>query len=445
MKRKYFGTDGVRGPVGGPLINPEFAARLGAAAGTWLREHGGAALGSRVVIGRDTRASGPMLAAAVATGLQKAGLHVMDAGVVPTPAIAMAVRDFGCAGGVAITASHNPASDNGIKFFDARGLKLSDSDELRIEANLDAIGHLPVSGGPVETVRVADAFVVRARSILPEGSLSGWKVALDAGNGAAFETSPAALRALGADVSLIGASPDGTNINAGVGSQHPEKLLDLVRSSGARIGIAHDGDADRVVLVDERGDVCDGDELLAILALHALRTGRLPSRTLVATIQSNLGLDAALRAEGGEVLRTPVGDRYVAEAMLAGGHVIGGENSGHVICAQVSMSGDGLAAALLAIRVMLETGKPLSKLRGWLKLFPQGNRNLKVREKPDFASLPGFSAELAAIEGELAGRGRVLARYSGTEPKLRLLVESDSAELNARLLDRLQAAFEREV
>lgn len=428
-------------------MNPIFAARLGASAGTWLRRERGAAAGSVVVLGRDTRGSGPELEAAVANGLRAAGLHPVSAGVVPTPAVAMGVRAERAAGGVAITASHNPAEDNGIKFFNEDGLKLSDEDEVLIESILETEWGLAPSTvpGPVEQRALGAAFVERALSVLPAGALKGWNIALDAANGAASQTSFETLSRLGANVRAIGVSPDGRNINAGVGSQHPEKLQALASEHQARVGIAHDGDADRVVLVDEKGQVVDGDELLAILGVHALRTKRLPHHTLVSTIQSNLGLDAALRAAGGRVERTNVGDRYVAEAMLRGGFAIGGENSGHVICSEFSMSGDGLLAALLTLRVMIETGKPLSELRGWMKRFPQATLNLKVAEKKPLETLPATSATLAALERELAGRGRLLVRYSGTESKLRLLVESDSDAVNAEALARLKAVLSKEL
>lgn len=425
-------------------MQPGFIAALARAAGLWLCEFGGAKSGERVAIGRDTRESGAGLAQAAASGLRAAGLEPVDLGVVPTPAVALAVRTFGLAGGVVLTASHNPASDNGIKFFDRRGLKLSELDEERVESRIVdqtvAGGLAGMTGLDAETL-----FIEAASKLLPADSLAGWTVALDAGNGAAYRTSARVLARLGAKVPAIGVHPDGGNINAGCGSQHPEALARLVRETGARLGIAHDGDADRVLLVDESGEICDGDQLLGLLGLNALQKNRLPGGVLVATVQSNLGLDAAMRAAGGRVERTPVGDRHVAEAMLRGGWSLGGENSGHVICAEVSLSGDGLVAALLTIRVLLESGVGLADLRRQIRLFPQDSLALAAPVKPPLESLPRFSHALAGAEAELAGVGRVLARYSGTEPKLRLLVESDSQATNRRHLDRLAQAFRADV
>jgi phosphoglucosamine mutase len=276
--------------------------------------------------------------------------------------------------------------------------------------------------------------------LLPRGSLSGWRIALDTAHGATVATSPAVLRALGAEVALLGGEPDGTNINAGVGSEHPEALVALVRAGQCRLGVAHDGDGDRCVLCDEHGGLLDGDEVLAILATHALARGELTARTLVVTVQSNLGLDAAVTAAGGRVCRTPVGDRYVMERMRAEGATLGGESSGHVICADVSPGGDGLVTALRTIAVMRETGRPLSELRKVLRKFPQRTTALRVREKTPIEALPGLAGEIAALERELGAEGRVLVRYSGTESKLRLLVEGPSDAVVDAALARLTAA-----
>lgn len=442
MIRKYFGTDGVRGVYGGPLINEEFAARLGAAAVRWLQAAGEhrAELGvGRVLIGRDTRASGAALEAAVARGLQAAGAEPISLGILPTPAVARAVRTSGARLGVVITASHNPAADNGIKFFGPRGMKLTDEDEALIESFLG-------EAGPAQAVVLAshDAatsdYVAAAAGLLPPQALAGWRVVLDTANGATWRTSPTVLRELGAEVISLGDAPDGHNINAGVGSEHPEKLAEKVRAVGARLGIAHDGDGDRCILCDENGTVLDGDELLTVLAVHALPRGRLANNTLVVTVQSNLGVDAAIAAAGGRVLRTNVGDRYVIERMQAEGAMLGGESSGHIVCFDVSPTGDGLVAALRLIEVMLVTGKPLSELRGALRKFPQRTAALKVREKKPVESLARLPAEIRALEAELGALGRVLVRYSGTEPKLRLLIEGPTDAVVAAGLARLEAA-----
>lgn len=434
MKRQYFGTDGVRGPYGGPVINEGFATRLGVAAGRWVGGEG------RVYIGRDTRASGGALAQAVARGLQAAGLEVVSLGVVPTPAVARKVRDSGAALGVVITASHNPAGDNGIKFFGRKGLKLTDADEVSIEQHLPPAGREFRSDEPMAEVDGTRDYLSAAQTLLPAGSLRGWKIVVDTAHGATVTTSPAVLRALGAELLTVGAAPNGANINAGVGSEHPEAMVGLVRQSGARLGIAHDGDGDRCVLCDEQGEVLGGDEILAILATHALAQGKLPGRRLVITIQSNLGVDAAIKAAGGSVARTAVGDRYVIERMLADGALLGGESSGHIVCAEISPTGDGLVAALRVLAVMLETGRPLSALRQVLKLFPQGTRNLPVKEKKPVETCPQLTATIAALGAELGSEGRVLVRYSGTEAKLRLLVEAATEGAVKNGLERLEAA-----
>jgi phosphoglucosamine mutase len=440
MKRAYFGTDGIRGPFGGPVINGAFVASLGAAAARWLESRG--VRGGRVMIGRDTRASGPALVHALGSGLEAGGSQPVSLGILPTPAVSRAVRLGGSALGAVVTASHNPASDNGIKFFGADGAKLSDEEEARIESLIDPSAvHVGSAGmGDIPVEGVLDSYVGAAASLLPAGSLRGWKVALDTANGATCVASPRVLSDLGADVAGLGDKPDGLNINEGVGSEHPARLSARVLSARARIGIAHDGDGDRCVLCDELGSILDGDELLAILATHALSKGLLAGNTLVVTVQSNMGLDAAVAAAGGRVVRTAVGDRYVAEGMRAEGAVLGGESSGHILCFDFGPTGDGLAAALKVIAVMLETGRPLSELRRVLRRYPQLSSALEVREKRPLESLPALGAAIRSLEGELAGRGRVLVRYSGTEPKLRLLVEGPTEEVVRAGIVRLDVA-----
>jgi phosphoglucosamine mutase len=441
MQRLYFGTDGVRGPYGGPVVNEDFAARLGAAAAGWLVSRG--VQSGRVLIGRDTRASGASLAGALGAGVFAGGSRAVALGIVPTPAVSRAVRLGGAALGAVVTASHNPASDNGVKFFGPDGSKLSDSDEAEIESRLPAAGSVAGPGAgdremPGESI--LEAYVEAASGILPPGSLRGWKIAVDTANGATCSSSPTVLWALGAKIAGLGDHPDGLNINQGVGSEHPEALAERVVSSGSRLGIAHDGDGDRCVLCDELGAILDGDELLAILATHALNQGTLAGKTLVVTVQSNLGLDAAVEAAGGRVIRTAVGDRYVAERMRAEGAVLGGESSGHILCFDFGPTGDGLAAALRVIGVMLDTGRPLSELRRVLSKFPQLSVALSVREKRPLESLPALAREIRALERELGDRGRVLVRYSGTEPKVRLLVEGPADKVVRSGMERLCAA-----
>lgn len=379
----------------------------------------------------------------MARGLRAAGAIPVSLGVVPTPAVARAVRTSGARLGVVITASHNPAGDNGIKFFGPSGVKLTDEDELAIEGFLGAAVEGAAEPLPMMEGATAD-YIATAKALLPAGALRGWKIVLDTANGATCGTSAVVLRDLGAEVIGIGDRPNGNNINAGVGSEHPESLAARVRQEGARIGIAHDGDGDRCVLCDEKGGVLDGDELLTVLATHALPRGKLAKNTLVVTVQSNLGVDAAIAAAGGRVLRTNVGDRYVIERMHAEGATLGGESSGHVICSDVSPTGDGLVAALRVIEVMLATGKPLSELRRALRKFPQKTAALKVREKKPVAELARVTAEIQKLENELGARGRVLVRYSGTEPKLRLLVEGPTGEIATAALARLEAAVRDE-
>ncbi len=488
MNRLYFGTDGVRGPYGGPLVNEACFARLAAAAGLWVRAQpdfnrtqrdgppGPESL--KVLIGRDTRASGPPLLRAVAAGLQVAELEPVDLGVLPTPAVAWAVQTTGAALGVVITASHNPAGDNGLKFFTRGGLKLSDRDEAWIERWMKI--PMEVSPAPVDladaTQDMANEYLAAMVRRFSPHAFKGWPLVLDTANGATRHTSRTALENLGTEVTAIGTEdynvnqwgmeglltsarfaeipPDvqitmraslaanlaGSKINADVGSEHPEKMAELVRSSGARLGIAHDGDGDRCVLCDEKGEILDGDEILTLLAVDALRAGRLAADTLVVTVQSNLGVDAALAAAGGRVVRTPVGDRHVAERMRAEGATLGGESSGHIICSDISPTGDGLVAALRVMEVMRATGRPLSELRRALTKFPQANATLTTREKPPLETLTALTAAMRALELEMGARGRVLVRWSGTEPKLRLLVEGPDEAVVRAGLDRLMAA-----
>jgi phosphoglucosamine mutase len=445
MQRRYFGTDGVRGPYAGPVVNEAFVARLGAAAARWLESRG--VRSGKVVIGRDTRASGPSLTRAIGAGLTKGGARPVSVGIVPTPAVSRAASLGGAALGVAITASHNPASDNGVKFFGADGAKLSDADEAEIEAFIGppVVVEPAREGDELPGEAILESYINAVARILPPGSLRGWRVALDTANGATCASTPAVFCALGAEVDCIGDHPDGLNINDGVGSEHPEGLARIVLSGGARFGTAHDGDGDRCVLCDELGQVLDGDEVLAILAIHALGRGTLANKTLVVTVQSNLGLDRAVEAAGGRVVRSAVGDRYVAEMMRAEGALLGGESSGHILSLDLSPTGDGLTAALKVAGVMAQTGRPLSELRRLLRKFPQLSAALTVRERKPVESLPGLSGAIASLERELGSSGRVLVRYSGTEPKLRLLVEGPDEAVVRAGIDRLSAAARAEL
>ena len=435
MTRRYFGTDGIRGRAGETPITAEFAEKLGRAL---VR-----VLGKKkpvIAIGRDTRESGQMLEEALARGMAAAGGEVRLLGVLPTPGVAAFVVANRLDAGAVISASHNPAHDNGIKFFSGDGFKLPDATELAIEQQLE--GPATDGAGAVAALdHAARQYVAHALQSLPAGfSLHGLKVAVDCANGAAFETTPAALRALGAEVHVFHATPDGNNINAGCGSTVSREISRLVKESGAQVGLSHDGDADRLLLCDETGDPLDGDELLAMAALDLLRRGELAGQTVVATVMSNLGLDEAIEQAGGQVIRTAVGDRYVLEAMRAGGFILGGEQSGHMIFLRHGTTGDGLVSALQIFRLIAESGKPLSELRRVLRKYPQAQRAVAVKSKPPLESVPAIQAAMAAAEQALAPRGRILVRYSGTEPKLRILLEGRDTGLLEDHADRLADA-----
>lgn len=439
MTRRYFGTDGVRGPYGGEVVNEIFAARLARAAVEFGKKKNPEM--RRVVVGRDTRVSGGSLVTAILCDLaETTGLEIIDGGIAPTPAIAGAMEELEAGIGIVVTASHNPASDNGFKFFLSPGRKLTDAEELVIENLLDHACFAKLKGGFITEVDVAEMYRNRMRGHLSPGSLAGWRIVVDAANGATAGTTAQVLQALGAELVLIGHEPNGRNINDGVGSQHPEKLSKIVLENQARLGIAHDGDGDRVVLCDEKGTVLDGDDLLAILGTEALRTGQLNRNRLVATIQSNRGLDHAIEAAGGEVIRTEIGDRYVLDRMIRDRLNIGGESSGHVVLLDLSPTGDGLACALKVLQVMQNTGKPLSVLRQCWHRLPQCCKNIVVNQKPPLQDLKVLSEAIHHVEDRLGARGRVLVRYSGTEPMLRLLVEGEDPVEIDRLLARLHAA-----
>jgi phosphoglucosamine mutase len=397
-----------------------------------------------VLLGRDTRFSGESLLRAAAAGLAGAGLEPGDLGVLPTPAVAAAMRGSGAVLGAMITASHNPSADNGIKFFRPDGSKLTDGEESRIEEGIAPPEAKPAARLTTDCLSphpFAGEYISTVSRLLPAGSLRGWRIVLDTANGATCTTSPAVLAKLGAEVLSIGNAPDGRNINDGVGSEHPALLAARVLASGARLGVAHDGDGDRCVLCDESGEPLDGDEVMTLLAVHALARGSLAARTLVVTVQSNLGVDAAVEAAGGRVARSAVGDRYVVELMRKEGATLGGESSGHLVFSEISPAGDGLVAALKVIEVMIDTGRPLSVLRRALRKFPQASESVPVREKRPLEEMPALAAAIRSLEAELGSRGRVLVRYSGTEPKLRLLVEGPTEEATRAGLERLKAAI----
>jgi phosphoglucosamine mutase len=444
--QKLFGTDGVRGTANTDPITVPSVLRLIRAAVEVLSL---TETRPKVLVGRDTRASGEMLESAVAAGLTSNGADVVLAGTLPTPAIAYVTAAQGASFGVVISASHNPFEDNGIKFFGSDGYKLSDELEQAIEsAYFNSSDNLRDTAakniGRVHHLRDAvEQYASLATSSFPKSSsLKGLKIAVDTANGAAFQTTPLVLSSLGANLELRCAAPDGFNINAGCGSTHPEFISRVVLETGASVGIAHDGDADRVVFCDEKGEALDGDELLAIAAIDYLRRDRLRDKTLVATVMSNFGLDELLRSHGGRVLRTAVGDRHVVDAMIKSHLNVGGEQSGHLIFRDFATTGDGLISALQILSIMVSTGKPLSELRLLLQKFPQVQRNIRVRSKPPIAQIPGVTERIAAAEKDLAEKGRVLVRYSGTEPLIRVLLEGPDRTQLENLADGIAKTIE---
>jgi phosphoglucosamine mutase len=433
-QRKFFGTDGIRGTFGVEPMTVDFAFATGAALGRWLSRSDKI---STVVIGRDTRASGALLEQALASGLDQEGVLVALTGVVPTAAISVATVAHRAAAGIMISASHNPHTDNGIKIFGADGFKLADETEAELENLIESEQSLPLGalthGMSSNFQALAWALRLYEETLLKTlpspFSLSGLKVIVDAANGAAWKTSPHLLQSLGAEVVVIHAKPDGTNINTNCGSQHPLSLQKAVREQGGGwIGLAHDGDADRLLMVDEEGRVLDGDDLLAIIGRHMQARGDLKNSRVVATVMSNAGLEESLGEVGVSVERSDVGDRYVMERMRATGAIFGGEQSGHLLFLDLMPTGDGLLSALQLFRVMKEEGRPLVELRKVLQKFPQLLVSQKVTVKTPFEQIPGLQEEIEQVERAMGGRGRVLLRYSGTENKARLLLEAAEAE-----------------
>jgi phosphoglucosamine mutase len=389
-----------------------------------------------------------MLENALAAGVMSLGADVLLIGPLPTPGVAYITRSLRADAGIVLSASHNPYEDNGIKFFRPDGYKLDDEVEARIE-HLVFSGEIesirPTAGRIGRATRIDDAlgrYVEFAKASFPRGmTLEGMRIAVDVANGAAYKSTPYILRELGATVIVAHNTPNGRNINRDCGSMHPEEIQRIMRETNAQIGISNDGDADRVLLCDEKGEIVDGDEIMAIAALDFLQQGRLAQNTLVATVMSNYGLNETMEAKGGTVLRTKVGDRYVIEAMIKDDLNVGGEQSGHMIFRDFSTTGDGIVSALQILRVMVETGKPLSELKKCLVKYPQAQRNLRVREKRPIEQLPDVVKLVSEAEKDLAGAGRVLLRYSGTEPKIRLLIEGrDGDQINAQA-DRIAGAI----
>ena len=431
---KLFGTDGVRGEANVHPMTAEMALALGQAIAFVFRGQGGRDT-HRILIGKDTRLSGYMFEDALAAGITTMGVDVIQVGPMPTPALSFLTTDMRCDAGVMISASHNQYRDNGIKFFGQDGFKLADAIEERIEGLVgsdEMRSGLAASDELGAARRIDDAtarYLVNLKNAFPlDCSLNDFKVVLDCANGAAYKVGPLVLWELGAEVHSMGIEPNGRNINDGCGSLFPEKLAERVKAQGAHVGIALDGDADRVVLVDEEGSILDGDMLLALCARDMSSRGMLRGDGVVATVMSNLGLEKNLEEQGLHLRRTQVGDRYVVEAMRSHGYNLGGEQSGHLIFLDQSSTGDGLKSALQVLSVMARTGKKLSDLTRDFQRFPQALLGIKVAEKKPIESLPSMQKAIAEVESQLGDRGRVLIRYSGTESLARIMVEGESEE-----------------
>ena len=449
MAERLFGTDGMRGTVNTWPMTADTALRLGLAAGVRFRGHNRL---SRVVIGKDTRLSGYMFESALTAGLCAAGMHVIMTGPLPTPAISFLTRSMRADLGVVISASHNPFCDNGIKFFDAEGYKLPDITENQIAEmvlNPDMDWPYPDALEIGHATKIEDAggrYIVYTKSCFPPHlTLSGLRIVVDCANGASYKVAPLALEELGAEVIRIGTTPNGTNINDHCGSLFPKVVAEKVREVRADIGLALDGDADRLIVVDEHGNILDGDQIMAMCAQAIMARGELPGNLLVATVMSNLALEIFMREQGGSLLRTPVGDRYVVEAMRKEGAMLGGEQSGHLIFRKYGTTGDGLLASLQILRIMCEKERPLSELAGLLVPLPQKLVNVRVEKRLPFEERPAIGEAVAKIEAALAGRGRVLMRYSGTEALCRIMVEGEDEDKVTSYAQELAEIVTREL
>ena len=438
---KYFGTDGVRG-VANTELTPELAFKLGRCGGYVLMQHAPEQAHPRVLVARDTRISGQLLEQALVAGLLSVGIEVMQLGVISTPAVAYLTRTQNAAAGVMISASHNPALDNGIKFFGSDGFKLSDQQEEEIEALIDA----PEDTLPrpsTDGLGTIDEFPEGAIKYLQflqstiSGDLEGIRVCIDAANGATAPLVNQLFADLETDFYTMGDRPNGININDGVGSTHPEGLQAFVKEKGAMVGLAFDGDGDRLIAVDENGELVDGDKIMFICGQHLKSKGRLEKDTIVSTVMSNIGFHKAIEEHGMVALKAQVGDRYVVEAMREGGYVLGGEQSGHIVFLNLNTTGDGLLSAVQLLAVMKETGKSLSELAAQVTIFPQKPVNIRVRDKHTVMDEPAVKAVIEAVEAEMNGDGRILVRPSGTEPLLRVMAEASTDEKVSRYVDTI--------
>jgi len=430
---RLFGTDGIRGRVNKHPMTPENVLRIGMAAAKVLgKKHGR----NMVLIGKDTRLSGYMIESALTSGICSMGMNVTLVGPIPTPGVAFLTRTLRLDAGIVISASHNPYEDNGIKFFSADGFKLPDEIEKSIEELVidDGLGTKRTSGSEIgKAYRLDDAtgrYIEYIKSTVPKGmTLEGIRVVVDCANGAAYKTTPWVLRELGAEVMVINDKPNGSNINDGCGSLHPEMLQKAVRQHKAHIGIAHDGDADRTVFCDEKGKIVNGDQIIGICALDLKRERRLKGSTVVSTVMSNLGLERYLEKNGIRFIRTKVGDRFVAEKMREGGYNFGGEQSGHIIFSDYNTTGDGPITALHVLYLLRKRNKPFSKLVSDIMLYPQVLINIETEKRKDFKSVSEIGSAIKKAEQRLGASGRILVRPSGTEPKVRVMVEGKEKRL----------------
>lgn len=445
-ERRLFGTDGIRGPANTAPMTPEVALRLGMA----VAAHFGR--GGSIVIGKDTRLSGYMFEMALAAGVCAMGAEVMLVGPLPTPGIAYITRSMRADAGVVISASHNPFVDNGIKLFAADGFKLPDEAEAHLEALMAgaALDEQRARGRDIgKAVRIDDAtgrYITHVKYAFPAAyKLDGLKIVVDCAHGAAYKVAPLVLRELGAEVIALGVQPDGLNINAGVGAVHPARMCAAVREHGADLGVALDGDADRAVFSDSRGELVDGDAVLAICARELHSRGALRGGAVVATIMSNMGLGRCLAAAGIGLLRTPVGDRYVVEQMVQGGYNLGGEQSGHLVFLDHATTGDGVVAALQVLSIMQRTGQPLADLAAVMTRYPQVLQAIPVARRVPLEQLPGLGAVVQGVEAELGADGRVVVRYSGTEAKLRVMLEGPDLGRLEDYAGRIGEAARREL
>ncbi len=441
--KKLFGTDGIRGKVNHFPMSPESVIKIGMAAALALKKKHGR---NMVLIGKDTRLSGYMIESALTSGICSMGMNVILVGPLPTPGVAFLTKTLRLDAGIVISASHNPFDDNGIKFFSSQGFKLPDEMENQIEemAMDDGFFKKKPAGHEIgKAIRLEDAkgrYIEYIKSTIPKNmSLEGLKIVVDCANGAAYKVTPWVLEELGAEVITLNGNPDGVNINEGCGSLHTDGLREAVLANKADIGVAHDGDADRTILIDEKGEIVDGDHMLGIWALELKNEGKLNGNTVVSTIMSNLGVERFLEGHGIKFIRTNVGDRFVTERMIKGGFVLGGEQSGHIVNLHLNSTGDGPITALHIVYLVKKLGVPLSQLRAPIPVYPQVLENVTVKTRLNPSNIPGLDDLIKNAEKELAENGRVLVRPSGTEPKIRVMVEGKDGKAVNRLVRQISS------